>query len=384
MTPQLLPSQRALFDVPGDIAYFNAAYNSPLLNTARALLHAGVDTKAHPWSRSAASFFEDADTIRRLAADVFGGDADGYAVIPAASYGCSTAARAIEPQLGSGDSIVVMDEEFPSNFLPWERSARETGAEIVTVPTPADGDWTQAVLARIGAGVKVVAMGHCHWTNGAFVDLVAVGAACRAVGAVLAVDATQSWGAMPLDIAAVQPDFLYASGYKWLLCPYGFALMYVAPQWRNARPLEESWLKRHHAEDFAGLVKYVRDYAPGASRFDVGETCVPTTLPGVIAALEQLRAWSVPSVAASLARLNARIAEVLVRLGFSLPPQNLRSPHMFGAQIPARYHGNLVAELAKRRIHISQRGNAVRFAPHLHVNEADLERLEAALNEILG
>jgi selenocysteine lyase/cysteine desulfurase len=189
---------------------------------------------------------------------------------------------------------------------------------------------------------------------------------------------------MPFDIAAVQPDFFYAAGYKWLLCPYGFSLMYVAPAWRNARPLEESWLKRENAENFAGLVKYAPSYAPGARRFDVGQTVVPTVLPGAIAALEQLKAWRVPAIAAALARINGRIAEALGHFGFSLPPQHLRSPHMFGAQIPERYRGNLVADLARERIYISQRGNAVRFAPHLHVNDADLERLEAALRQILG
>lgn len=380
----VLPSQRALFDVPDDIAYFNCAYYSPLLNAARDCLIAGAGTKSHPWERTAASFFDDAETLRRLASDVLGGDADGYAIIPAASYGASTAARAIEPVLRAGDKIVVMAEEFPSNYLPWERSARETGAEIVTVPAPADGDWTSAVCARISNGVKVVAVGHCHWTNGAFVDLVAIAAACRAAGAVLAVDATQSWGAMPLDIAAVQPDFLYASGYKWLLCPYGVGLMYVAPQWRDSRPLEESWLKRKNAEDFAGLVNYAPDYAPGARRFDVGETCVPTTLPGAIAALEQLKCWGVPAIAASLEAITARIATMLEQLGFVLPPSRLRCPHMFGALIPPRYAGNLVAELGKRQIYISQRGRAVRFAPHLYVDRADLGRLDAALCGILA
>ncbi|GAA0584671.1 aminotransferase class V-fold PLP-dependent enzyme [Rhizomicrobium electricum] len=383
MTALELPSQRALFDVPDDVAYFNAAYNSPLLNASRDRLLAGAASKSHPWERTAASFFDDADTVRRLASDVLGGDADGYAVVPAASYGCSAAARAVEPTLGRGDKIVVMDEEFPSNYLPWERSARERGAEIVTVPTPADGDWTKAYLTLIVPGVKVVAAGQCHWTNGAFVDLVVLGEACRAVGASLALDLTQSLGAMPFDIAAVQPDFVYAAGYKWLLCPYGFGLMYVAPAWRDARPLEESWLKRENAENFAGLVKYAPKYAPGARRFDVGETVVPTVLPGAIAALEQLKAWSVPAIAASLARINARIAEALERFGFALPPQQLRSPHMFGAQLPARYRGNLVADLAARRIYISQRGNAVRFAPHLHVNAADLDRLEQSLEALL-
>jgi hypothetical protein len=54
---------------------------------------------------------------------------------------------------------------------------------------------------------------------------------------------------------------------------------------------------------------------------------------------------------------------------------------MFGAQLPRTYSGNLVAELKKCNIHISQRGSALRFSPHLHVNDQDMSRLLEALGQ---
>lgn len=382
--PVVLPSQRHLFDVPPDYTYFNCAYMTPQLNEARARLHAGVDRKSHPWERKPDHFFADAETLRRLAADLFGGDADGYAIIPAASYGGSTAARAIEPHLARGDRILVLAEEFPSNVLPWRRTAKETGAEIVTVPTPADGNWTQAILGRMEKGVRIVAISNCHWTDGAWIDLEAIGAACRDVGAALAVDATQSLGAMPLSVEKVRPDFLFAAGYKWLLGPYGSGLLYVSERWRDSRPLEETWLARDNAEDFTALVKYSDAYMAGARRFDVGEKCTDTILPGAIAGLEQLKAWGIDNIAFTLAKVNERIAAHLERLGFRLPDARNRSPHMFGARLPEGYRGNLVAELAKQKIYLSQRGNSLRFSPHLHVTDADIAQLEGVLEAIFG
>jgi len=372
-------SQRYLFDVPPGIAYFNTAYNAPQLNESRARLVASAAAKSHPWKRSPGDFFDDAERIRVLAAELFGGDADGWAVVPAASYGVSTAARAIEPTLKVNDRIVLLDEEFPSNVLPWRRVAAETGATIVTVCTPGDGDWTAATLTAITPGVRVVAAGHCHWTNGARVDLSAVARACRAVGAALVLDATQSLGAMPLDLADVQPDFLVAAGYKWLLCPYGFGLLHVAPSWRNARPLEETWLARENSSNFATLVQYNDTYLPGARRFEVGEKCTSTILPGAIAALEQLQRWTLPVVARSLATITARIQDRLEALGFELPPPARRCPHLFGARMPSHISGNLVGSLRERNVFVSQRGSSIRFAPHLHVTEGDIEHLFAAL-----
>jgi hypothetical protein len=74
----ILQSQRHLFDIPEDVAYFNCAYNSPQLNASRDRLRLGADSKSHPWERIPDDFFRDAETIRGLASAIFGGDADGY------------------------------------------------------------------------------------------------------------------------------------------------------------------------------------------------------------------------------------------------------------------------------------------------------------------
>ncbi len=198
----IIPSQRHLFDIPDEIAYFNIAYYSPLLNESAERLRAAAAAKSHPWERMSAHFFEDAETIRTLASSIFGGDANGYAVVPSVSYGVSTAARAMEPLLKSGDRIMVIAEEFPSDVFPWMRVAQETGATLVTVPYPERETWSEAVLASMDKHVKVVSISTCHWTNGACIDLVAIAKACREAGSMLVVDATQTLGAMPLPLTA--------------------------------------------------------------------------------------------------------------------------------------------------------------------------------------
>jgi selenocysteine lyase/cysteine desulfurase len=377
----LIASQRHLFDVPDEVAYFNCAYYGPLLNASLDRLLEGARAKSHPWKRTPPDFFTDAETIRNLSAELIGGEAEGYALVPAASYGIATAARAIEPRLRPGDEIVVIAEEFPSVVLPFKRVAQETGARLVTIPVP-EGDWTAAILARMDTKMKALAVSSCHWTNGAHIDLRAIGKACRDVGAALVVDGTQSVGAMPFAFAEIAPDFLVVAGYKWLLFPYGVGVLHVAAKWRDSRPLEESWLTRDNAEDFAALVSYSDTYMPGARRFDVGEKCT-SILPGAIAALEQIKAWGVDNIAQSLARINARIGAELEQLGFRVPGDSQRCPHMFGAQLPKGYSGDLAGELQAMNGHISRRGSALRFSPHLHVNDADIERLLSALRTLV-
>lgn len=379
----IIPSQRHLFNIPDHIAYFNCAYYSPLLNESVNRLVQGVYSKSSPWQRFPSHFFEDAETIRKMASEIFGGDTDGYAIIRAASYGFSTAMRIAEPLLKKGDKILVPAEEFPSVVYNARRVCYETGAEIITIPYPEDGNWTTQVLNYIDDEVKILAMSACHWTNGAYVNLEAVGDACRQANCVFMIDATQALGAMPIDIDRIQPDFLIAAAYKWMLCPYGSGLMYVNEKWRNARPLEETWPARENAENFAELVNYNDNYQPGAKRFDAGEKCTPTILPGMVAALEQIQKWGVENIAASISAINESVSSHLLSLGFQLPDAAQRCPHMFGAVLPPAYKGNLVTELKERNIFISQRGNALRFSPHLYNNENDMHNLLNALDDLI-
>ena len=98
---------------------------------------------------------------------------------------------------------------------------------IIKVPVPADGNWTEAIINRIDKSVKVLALFTCHGTNGASIDLLSVRQAIEGSDIIMVIDATQSLGAMPFALEQVRPDFLISAGYKWLLCPYGFTLMYV-------------------------------------------------------------------------------------------------------------------------------------------------------------
>ena len=379
----IIKTQRELFDIPDDIAYFNCSYNSPLLKESTSRLHVGVDSKSHPWERTPNDFFDDAEIIRNLSSDIFGGDSDGYAVVPSASYGISTVARIFETKLSKGDEILLIDEEFPSVVLPFKRIAKETGATITTIKTPDNGNWTEAILQGFNERVKVVALSSCHWTNGAYINLIRVREKCDKNEAALLIDTTQTLGAMPFSVDKIRPDFMVAAGYKWLLCPYGFSLFYVDETWRNERPLEETWIARENAQDFVNLVNYSDKYMSGSRRFEVGEKCTPTILPGAIAAFEQIKRWGVDNITNSIMDINERIAKNLDQLGFQLPDNSQRCPHILGAIVPDNFTGNIVGELKDRKIFISQRGKSLRFAPHLYISDNDINRLNDSIMELI-
>jgi selenocysteine lyase/cysteine desulfurase len=377
----VLGPQRELFEIPEDIAYLNCAYMSPQLRTVRAVGEEAVARKSRPWEISPRDFFESSEKARRLFAQLVGGDAEGVAIIPSVSYGMAVATTNVS--LKTGQNVVVLDEQFPSNVYPWRELAKRTGAEIVTVPRPVGQDWTSAVLERVHERTAIVAVPNCHWTDGSILDLVRTGERAREVGAALVVDATQSLGAYPLDVSEVQPDYLVSAAYKWLLGPYSFGFLYVSEAYREAVPIEHNWISREGSENFARLVEYTDAYAPGARRYDVGERSNFVLLPMAIEALRQILAWGVENIAASLRVLTDCIEEEAKKLGVEAVPKSVRAGHMIGLGLGPEAPEDLAIRLAEENVFVSVRGHNLRVSPHLYNTERDVGRLFDSLNRHL-
>src|SRR5271165_69529 len=258
----MIPSQRHLFDIPDDVAYLNCAYMSPLLKPALEAGTAALNRKAQPWQITPDQFFTGSEKFRATAAQFLDCSADCIAIVPSASYGIATAARNL--LVNKSQSILILEEQFPSNYYAWQRLAEANGASLKIVPWPEDNDWTAAVLNSLTANVAIAALPHVQWTSGGRLDLVRIGEACRKLGAALVLDLTQSLGALPFDAAKVQPDFAVAACYKWLLGPYSTGAFYASPKWHEGRPLEEGWMLRENAPRFAELIHYTDKYRAGA------------------------------------------------------------------------------------------------------------------------
>lgn len=370
----MLPCQRALFDIPRDVAYLNAAYMTPLPKPALLAGEEGLRCKARPWGLRPDDFFTLSEQARGLFAGLIGARLDAVALVPAVSYGVAVAAANL--RLAPGRRVVVLADQFPSNLYAWRRLAAEQGGAVVAV----DGiDLTEAVLAALDERCAIAALPQVRWTDGRILDLARIGARCRQVGAALVLDLTQSLGAVPFDIATVRPDFLVCAAYKWLLGPYSVGWLYVAPAHQDGRPLEEGWITRSGAEDFTRLVDYTEHYASGARRYDVGERSNFALLPAAVASLELLLGWGAPAIAARLAVLTEAIAERVAPFGLEAEPAARRGPHYLGLSLPAAAPPDLVRRLAAEQVYVSQRGQRLRVTPHVYNDEADVERLVTAL-----
>jgi selenocysteine lyase/cysteine desulfurase len=379
-----LACQKHLFSLPSDVHYLNCAYMAPLAHSVEAAGVAGLQRKRVPSRIRPEDFFEESDLVRRRFASLVNvPDPQRIALIPSVSYGIATVAK--NTPLKAAQNVVVVDEQFPSNVYAWRRLCQERGATLRTARPPEAVDargrtWNERILASIDRDTALVALGHVHWADGTRFDLEAIGSRCRAVGAALVVDGTQSVGALPFDVQHLQPDALICAGYKWLLGPYSIGVAYFGPRYDNGVPLEENWIAREGSQHFGGLVRYTDAYQPGAIRYDVGERSNFVLLPMLAAALEQIGAWGPASIQSYCRSLTQDLLTAARAMGFQLEDETWRSAHLFGIRVPPHLSTDRLREaLAARNISVSVRGSAVRIAPHVYNDTSDVEALHDAL-----
>src|SRR5690606_13264314 len=360
----------------GDVLYLDCAARAPMLHGVHAAALAALEANATPWTQSFDALDAQVEAVRTLAAGLLDGDAEAVALVPSAAFALSTAARNLP--LAAGEAVLLLEGQFPSNLLPWQQRCAETGAHVAGVRRAPGQDWTDAVLAALAAEprVRVVALPHVRWDDGALPDLDRIAPRVHAAGAALVLDLSQSLGALPADIARWRPDFVASVGYKWLLGPRGLAWLWAAPRWRGEGvAIEQHWSARDAGTGWRFPVDALPPPRPGARRFDAGGLDEPLPLAMAGAGLEQIHAWGVPRIAAALGACTRALDDALDAHGLSDWKTPAHAPHLTALRPPPERLDAVFDALARERIACTRRHGLLRIAPHLHVAPDDMARV---------
>ena len=121
----MLPSQRALFDIPEDICYLNAAAVGPLPRAVKAAGELGVARKAQPWAIEPGNAQRQFERARAAAARLINADPDDVALISSVSYGIATAGKVLTVPRGS--RVLLLQDDHSSPGAGMARSRRSAG-----------------------------------------------------------------------------------------------------------------------------------------------------------------------------------------------------------------------------------------------------------------
>ncbi len=362
--------------------YLNNASIGPIPERTRLALEAFNAKRTAPHLLPDRDVFPMLDAARAAAARLIGAGAAEIALMPSTSAGLNVAARALP--LASGDVVLVSDREFPANVHPW-LALRRQGIVVEIVPVTPEGFPDEDRLAERLADprVRALAVSFVQFSNGYKADLARLGAACRAHGAWLVVDAIQGLGASPLDVREVPVDLLACGGQKWLLAPWGSGFLYVRRELvARLEPVAVGWLAVEGTDDFANLLRYDHRLRPDARRFELSNAFQDHL--GFATSLALLLELGVAAVDAYTRSLGEPLIAWARRRGFRVVSP-AEGPHRsaivcLALPDPAGAH----RRLRQAGVVCSLREGALRFAPHFYNTVEEIERAVGVMDEVVG
>ena len=304
-------------------------------------------TSWEPWDESTTRARESfARLVGADATDVFVGSTVSAAMAPIANA------------LPDGAKVLTDDVEFTSNVFPW-MVHEDRGVEVAAVP----GD---ELVSSIKPGIDLVAVSAVQSSTGAVLDLPAVVAASKDIGALVVIDGSQAVGWLPLGVDGI--DALVVHTYKWLMSPRGATLGYLSPRLQErCRPSAAGWYagRTVHGSYYGSHM----DLAPGARKFDQSPAWF--SFVGAAPALELVEQIGVETIN----RHNVALANEF-RAGLGLTPSNsaIVSTNIAGAQEAFETAG----------IRAAVRDGKLRASFHIYTTEADVHQALTALKPLLG
>jgi len=275
---------------------------------------------------------------------------------------------------GERRRIVYEEENFPSvRYLQQAQAAR--GAEIVVCPDE------EAIVAAIDERTLLVPISHVIFKTGRIQDVEPIITRAHEVGAHVVLDAYQSVGTVPLDVAALGVDFAVGGSVKWLCGGAGAAWLYVRPDLaKRLEPTLVGW--QAHARPFAFEPEL--EYAEGAARFLTGTPNVPA-LYAATAGHDLVEEAGIDRIRANSLRQTELLIGLLDDAGFEVVSP--REPARRGGSVVVRVPDfeAVHAELDARDILCDFRPDAgLRFGPHFFNTDEEIELAVSAIEEIVG
>lgn len=386
---------RKAFPISQQITYLNHASISPLPLPAWQVMQAAAERLgSDPMALDADNDDDPLGNIsvkfaKAVAGLIHAAHLHEIVSITSTSTGLNAVAQAIQWQ--PGDNIVFAGVEFPSNAYPWMALER-FGVTCRMVPPPCPGASVAAFEPLVDERTRLIAASAVQFLTGHRADLTALGAFCRARGILLAVDAIQSAGHIPIDVQTMQIDILAAGGQKSLMSAPGQGFLYVRDE--VCQTLKPGIIGPNAVEGWEHWARYDLTPGKGAQRFLMGTT----NSVGMVALIESIRFLQELGIAhidawtQHLSRL--AIEEVSVQGYPVITPGDQLGPIVTfrvgdpDRQEEAEAHANaLMAHLAAHHVRVTKHWDVdknphVRISTHCYNTEEEVRHTGALLGSV--
>ncbi|WCL47810.1 aminotransferase class V-fold PLP-dependent enzyme [Leptospira sp. GIMC2001] len=171
-------------------------------------------------------------------------------------------------KLNSGDSILLLENEYPSNYYPWEHWLSKN-VNILKVPMQYSPDkYFDSIESMIdsNSSIRILSLSPIHWCTGIPLPIQKIADLCKSKGIKLVLDGAQGIGHIPLNLSGLNVHFMAASSWKWLLGPLGLGVLYISDEALDT--IEPVFKGTQSVIDDSQYLPYKVDYKKTADRYE--------------------------------------------------------------------------------------------------------------------
>lgn len=352
------------FPITQDFVYLDAASLSPI---PRQVMEVGKNYYNELMTRGDLAYegwSNGIEVTRSLIANNLNADVSEIAFVQNTSLGMNLVAQML-PEKGE---MLTVDDEFPSSTIPWIQQ----DFSVTTVKSD--------IEKAITANTKVLVISHVQYKTGFCADLMVVGEFCRKNNLIFVVNATQSFGVVPIDVKKANIDFLVFNGIKWGISGNGTGSMFVAHKWLDSLKLPIAGCES--TTNYSAMDNHDFILRHDASALEVGTANIPNIL-AMGAGVKYLSDIGIDVINSRISELVFYLIEKLIKLKLDIiTPQEKKSrAGIIVIKMPNAKE--IAAKLREKKIMVSARGEGIRVSVYIYNNTEDIDRFLAELAGLL-
>ncbi len=391
MPQALAPADvRRLFPALEKYVWLNAAASSPLARPVAEAMEAHLRETVEAGDLGFPRWLRFKEAVRARLARFLNAEARELAFTPSTSFGFHVIAELLKAR--GVTEVLTLESEFPSTTLP----LLHRGLVLRGVRRRPDGTFPlEDLAAALTKDTRAVALSVVQFASGYRVDLEGLSRLCRERRLILALNAAQALGQVPLDVKALGADFLAATSHKWLMAGYGTGVLYVQKEWLDAGPLPlGGWLSVEapdlwqtfagatRVDDEAGFTVTGTRFRREASALETGAGFVG--LYALDAALELHERVGLERTLAHDLGLQAALRKGLRARGFTpnAPDDAARGSGICVVPVQGAPEDVVRALVKEAQVVTTPRGGGVRLSTHVFNDAEDVEKVLAAFDRL--
>lgn len=366
-----------------DNVWLNAASEGPLPKVAAKALQESIQWKSRPYELTIPKFMAVPLELKKSIGALTGVDYKDVILANSASYGLHILANGIN--WNAGDEVLLMQNDFPTNILPW--LALEKKGVKVRQECPKNRVFSVEEIEQfLTPQTRLLCLSHVHTFSGMMLDVKGISEICRKKGVLFVLNLSQSLGTMPVDVSKMNVDAIVCAGYKWLCGPYGTGFAWINSKIREGLEYNQAYwvsVMSQKGLDSEGVID-IKDENT-ARKFDIfGTANFFNFIPFKASidyfldiGLDQIKSQQQELIDYFLSNLELNSYEII-----SPVEKDFRSSLVVISHKKRKFNKEIHQSLLASGIYTALWKNNIRISPHVYNDVQDMEKLLEILNVV--